>query len=228
MPQSVSKNPRKLIKCIYFYKTAKNSPEIHFALLTSDGSYGEFQFQTFCQRFGISLIRKFKDLFQNFKLDKNSDIAFSEEFLDGDPIRMYFDLIRDHLFFRISTLKLKKIVRGIAHRHPRSVMSEEEIKSKKRGTFDPGKIGVERFTRLWKYLAHKNRGIQCPWITKEVDWWLKNKSESLAKQHIQMRLAIYYMALKNDFYDIEAMMDARCLKARQDREELPTKVLSKL
>jgi hypothetical protein len=72
---------------------------------------------------------------------------------------MYFELIRDHLFFRISTLKLRKVVRGIVHRHPRSVMTQEEIECKKRGTFEPGKIGAERFNKLWKYLAHKKHGI---------------------------------------------------------------------
>jgi hypothetical protein len=213
---------------MYFYKTAPNSPEIHFAILTADGGYAEFSFQTFCRRFGVSLIRRFKDFFQNFRLDQNSDITFSEEFVIGDAVRMYFDLIRDHVFFRISTLKLRKIVRGIVHRHPRSVMTKEEIEYKKRGTLEPGKIGAERFNKLWKYLAYKKRGIQCPWITKEVDWWLKNKSESLAKKHMQMRLAVYYMALKNDFYDIESMLDARCLKARKDREESPTNVLFRL
>lgn len=213
---------------MYFYKTASSSPEVNFAILTFDGGYAEFQFQTFAQRFGVSLIRRLKELFQNFRLDRNSDIAFSEEFTEGDAVRMYFDLIRDHLFFRISTLKLRKVVRGIVHRHPRSVMTQEEIEAKKRGTLEPGKIGAERFNKLWKYLAYKKRGIKCPWITKEVDWWLKNKSESLARKHMQMRLAVYYMALKNDFYDIEAMMDARCLKARKDREESPTNVLSRL
>ena len=63
MPQSVSKNPRKLIKCMYFYKTASSSPEVHFAILTSDGGYAEFSFETFAQRFGVSLIRRLKDLF---------------------------------------------------------------------------------------------------------------------------------------------------------------------
>ena len=213
---------------MYFYKTASSSPEVHFAILTSDGGYAEFSFQTFAQRFGVSLIRRLKDLFQNFRLDNNSDIAFSEEFVEGDAVRMYFELIRDHLFFRISTLKLRKVVRGIVHRHPRSVMTKEEIEAKKRGTLEPGKIGADRFNKLLKYLAHKKCGIKCPWITKEVDWWLKNKSESLARKHMQMRLAVYYMALKNDFYDIEAMMDARCLKARRDREESPTNVLSRL
>ena len=213
---------------MYFYKTASSSPEVHFAILTSDGGYAEFSFQTFAQRFGVSLIRRLKDLFQNFRLDNNSDIAFSEEFVEGDAVRMYFELIRDHLFFRISTLKLRKVVRGIVHRHPRSVMTKEEIEAKKRGTLEPGKIGADRFNKLWKYLAHKKCGIKGPWITKEVDWWLKNNSECLARKHMQMRLAVYYMALKNDFYDIEAMMDARCLKARRDREESPTNVLSRL
>lgn len=63
MSASVSKNPRKLIKCIYFYKPAKDSSDIDFAILTSDGGYAEFSFQSFAPRFGITLIRRFKDLF---------------------------------------------------------------------------------------------------------------------------------------------------------------------
>lgn len=141
---------------------------------------------------------------------------------------MYFELIRDHLFFRINTLKLKKAVRGIARRHPRSVMSEEELKQRKRGTAEPGKVGAEKLNKIWKYLAYRKRGIQCPWITKEVDWWLKNKSEALAWKHKQLRIVVYYLALKNDYGDVQATLDAKCLETRRSREEASTAVLSKL
>lgn len=55
--------------------------------------------------------------------------------------------------FRVSTLKLKKVIRGIVWRHPRSAMSKREIELKKRGTHDPHRIGVERFNKVWSYLV---------------------------------------------------------------------------
>lgn len=97
MSQSVSKNPRKTIRCIYFYKRSKNSPRIMFAILTDDYRYAEFSFNTFCGKFGVTLIRRFKDFFRNFKLNCDTDVVFSENFARGDSIRMYFDLIRDHI-----------------------------------------------------------------------------------------------------------------------------------
>jgi len=44
-----------------------------------------------------------------------------------------------------------------------------------------------------------------------------------------MRLAMYYLALKNDMYGFEAMRDKRRLKIKEDRErQCPKVVLSEL
>jgi len=230
MSQALSKRPRTLIKCMYFYKQSKNSPHIFFAILTSDGKYAEFSFNNYSPRLGTAILAKMKKLFMQFRLDVNTDIAFSEEFERKDSIRHYFELIRDHLQYRMSVLKLKKVIRYIAWKHPRSAMMKCEIERKKRGTLDPGRIGVERFNKVWKYLVSKTQGIQCPWITRDVDFWLQNKSASLAKKYRQMRLAMYYMALKNDYYGIEAMRDKRRWRVYKHREEQrnSTEVLSRL
>ena len=171
MPQSPTRRPKKLLKCIYFYKQSPNSPKIHFATLSSDGVYAEYHLVNYSEGFSPSIIHKMRDLFLQFELDIDTDVAFSEEFSRYDPIRFYFEIIRDHMKFRISTLKLKKVVRGIARRHPHSVMTKREIEYHKRGTKDPGKIGVERLNKVWKYLVDKrNFGIKCPWISKDIDY----------------------------------------------------------
>lgn len=228
MPSSVSKRERKLIKCIYFYKQSPNSHHVHFCILTADGKYAEFKFITYCERFGTSIIRKLKKLFLQFRLDVNTDVAFSEEFKRTDGLREYFSLVRDHVQFRASTLILKKIVRFIAWRHPRSVMMKWEIESHKRHALSHKNIGVERFNKIWKYLIEKKSGITCPWITKDVDYWIQSKTASDARKCRQMRLAMYYMALKNDYYGIEAMRDKRRWKVYKQRAEHPTAVLSSL
>lgn len=228
MSSSVSKRERKLIKCIYFYKQSPNSHHIQFAILTDDGKYAEFKFTTYCERFGTSIIRKLKKLFLQFRLDVNTDVAFSEEFKRTDGLREYFSLVRDHVQFRASTLLLKKIVRFIAWKHPRSVMMKHEIAAHKRQAKNHKSVGVERFNKIWKYLIEKKSGITCPWISKEVDYWLQTKSASDARKNKQMRLAMYYMALKNDFYGIEAMRDKRRQKVYRQRANDSTVVLFKL
>lgn len=72
----------------------------------------------------------------------------------------------------MSTLDLRKAIRGVARRHPRSVMTKREIEYHKRGTKDPGKVGEGHLNKVWKYLVDRNHGVRCPWITREVDYWI--------------------------------------------------------
>lgn len=212
MPQTVSKRLRKLIKCIYFYKQTSDSPVVWFSVMTDDGKYAEFSFRTYCEKLGPTVIRKLRSFFQTFELDNNTDVTFSEEFSKYDGLRYYFELIRDHVKFRISTLDLRRVVRGIVRKHPRSVMTKREIAAKRRGSRNPDKVDEKKLKRVWKYLVGKKTGIKCPWISREADNWLANKTFILAKKYMQMRLAMYYMALKNDFYGIEAMRDLNRMK----------------
>lgn len=224
MSSSVSKRPRKLIKCMYFYKKSDSSPNIYFAILTEDGNYSEFYFKNMCEGFGPSLIKKLRRFFGGFSLDKNTDVAFSEEFASNDSVHFYFALIRDHVKFRLSHIALKKIIRGIAHKHPRSVMQQIEIARHKRGTVNPKKIGVERFNKVWQYLVEKEKGIQCPWISKEADTWLSNKSKTIARKHKQMRLAIYYLVAKNDMYGSDEIREKMYQQNKARRERMFPKV----
>ena len=54
------------MKCIYFYKQSLNSPKIHFAALSSDGKYGEYNFVNYSEGFSPSIISKMRDLFLQF------------------------------------------------------------------------------------------------------------------------------------------------------------------
>lgn len=162
-------------------------------------------------------------------MNTDTDVVFSEQFKRGDPILMYFNLIRDHLRYRMNILNLKKVVRGIARRHPRSVMTKREIEYHKRGTKNPGKVGLERLNKVWKYMVDKQHGIKCPWITKEVDYWLQNKYPAEARRQMQLRLVMYYLALKNDFWNVEGVRDSIYAENVKKKEAEDSKlILSRL
>lgn len=123
----MAKCDRKLIKCMYFCKSDCKSPYIYIAVLTFDGKYAEFNLVDAAKKFGMTLVVKLRAFFMSFRIDNNTDIAFSEEFNADDNIVQYFNILRVHIGFRMSFLKLKKAIRGIANKHPYSVMTKREI-----------------------------------------------------------------------------------------------------
>ena len=82
----MAKCDRKLIKCMYFCKSDRKSPYIYIAVLTFDGKYAEFNLVDAAKNFGMTLVVKLRAYFTSFRIDNNTDIAFSEEFNADDNI----------------------------------------------------------------------------------------------------------------------------------------------
>ena len=71
---------------MYFCKSDTGSPYIYIAILTFDGKYAEFNLVDAAKKFSMTLVVKMRAFFTSFRIDNNTDIAFSEEFNASDNL----------------------------------------------------------------------------------------------------------------------------------------------
>ena len=121
-----------------------------------------------------------------FQLTDKTDIMLSNVISIYEPVAYYFKILQEQIHFNMRFVDPLQIPRRIATYHT-SYLGHKELQ----------KISKADIERLWeKVLENKD----CPWITSEVDRSLKMSYQAYKYRHQFLRLAVYYMLIKQHFY----------------------------
>lgn len=164
---------------MFAYKHAKRRDVIDLAILTSNNDYIEYTLE-FRQKFLTPTVsRRIRSLFADYIIDKNSDIMVNDRLTEHHPLYQYFMILHQHIQFKLGALTLDRIVGRISYYYMKKTYSKRFFK------------------RVWKLIIERG---QCPWITESVNYILQNKGVSMAYRIKTIRMAMFYIVVKNHLY----------------------------
>lgn len=113
------------------------------------------------------------------------------EFVDKSHLfYVYLLLIKQHLKFRLSTLHAQKMLKRCYYFF---------YKKTPKNSIGP--------MTIWNLTIKRKR---CPWITQEVEYAIQNKGLDYAMQLRMIRLAMFYIVIKNKLYfDVKSSIERR-------------------
>ena len=125
--------------------------------------------------------KRIRSLFEPYLIDKHTDVAVNELLDECHPLYVYFMLLRQHIGFKCQVISKDRITSRIYWRYT----SKAATKSK--------------FNKAWKLVIEHG---ECPWITQQVEYALQNKGPTEASRVRQVRMAMFYLVVKNYLYRI--------------------------
>ena len=175
------------IKYMYVLQRSARRKTIDISMLTASGDYIEYtlDFKKDCITQYTAM--RFKSLFSALQLTEESDVMFNELLSESHPMRQYLSLVRQHVQFKFSSVKLKTAVKRVQD-------------------FYLHRICKPQLMRAWMLAIEKNR---CSWITQDIEWRLQNCSAAIARRIRQLRLMLLYMDIKNYLYAIVSKSKAK-------------------
>lgn len=156
-------------------------------ILDDKYNYYEHEIQILCSSITPTLKKSLDKLFNNYLVDKNTEINFLKGIEKIEPIYMYFSIINQHVFANIRICDPDVIPRRICAYHP-SYIKHNKFKSLKKSACK----------KLWEKLLKYDK---CPWINSEVDAKLKNQSDDAAARNRFLRISLYYLVIKRFLVD---------------------------
>ena len=168
------------LKYVYISKNAIKRDVLDIAVLTENNDYIEYTLAFKQQYLTMYVSRRIRSLFTDYLIDSNTDIAVNDKLKEYHPMYQYLMILHQHINFKLTAITLDKIVSRIHYHYT-------------------GKSGTRyQFNKVWQLIVKKE---QCPWITINVDLALQNKSPKNAKRIKIVRMAIFYLIVKNHLYD---------------------------
>ena len=164
---------------LIFKRAAKRKNVIDIAILLDSNQYVEYS-MTFKQNvLTYWVIKRITSLFSSFLIDKRTDIAVNDLIDVKHPMHIFISLLHANIGFKFKTVTLDKMISRIHY------------------YFKQKSASKRKFSVVWKMILEKQI---CPWITKQVDYALQNKSPKIEHIMKTMRLGMFYMVIKNYLY----------------------------
>ena len=132
--------------------------------------------------------RRIKSLFSDYFIDSSTDIMLNEFIDSKHPFRIYLDMLRSHISFKLRTVTLSQMI-GRIHYYLTGRSSSKR-----------------KFSVVWRKILEREA---CPWITKPVDYALQNKAPTMQHVAKMMRLGMFYMVVKNYLYNRKQRSDMK-------------------
>ena len=177
---------KKSIKCLFISKLREGNSLYDFGLITDNFEFYSCEIQTRSPAITTHLWIKLRQTFKPFQITAKTDVMLSNVISVYEPISYYFKILQEQLHFSMRFVDPLQIPRRIATYHT-SYLGHKKLQ----------KISKSDIERLWIKVLENN---DCPWITTDVDRTLR-MSYSAYKYRLQfLRLAVYYMLIKQHFY----------------------------
>ena len=164
------------IKFLYVFRPQRRMQGLEISMLTDDNSYFEYNLELRSTKLTKYVGRRIRSLFQPFLLDSKTDVIVNPLLDESHLFYQYLMFVRQHVGFRLSTATTDRIVSRVHYFFKRK----------------PAKAC--QFKKVWNETIESEA---CPWITKNVEFQLQNKSETLAQRTRRTRLAMFYLVVKN-------------------------------
>ena len=164
---------------LIFKRKTQRKNVVDIAILLDNNQYVEYSITFKQNALTFWVARRIIDLFSYYIIDKRTDIAINDLIDIKHPIHIFISMLHANINFNFRTTSLDKIV-GRIHYY-----------------FNQKSATKKKFTAMWKMTLEKQI---CPWITKEVDYALQNKTPKIQHSMKIMRLGMFYMVIKNYLY----------------------------
>lgn len=172
------------IQHMFISALSKKTCTYDIGLLDDNFNYSSFSFTLIVDAITPNIAKRLNRLFNKYDFDKATHITFLNYIDVEDTIYMYFNIRNQAAKSTIMSVDLNRIPRRIATYHKSFF-----------GMFKkPSGITKNFIERLWTKLVETEK---CPWINAEVNLKLSNMSISTRRREIILRLAMYYMLIKN-------------------------------
>ena len=198
----MSQMSKKHIKCLFIAKLREGSSLYDLGLITDDFKFYSCEIQTRHDSITTNLWLKLRHSFQPFQISSQTDIMLSKTISVYEPIAYYFKILQEQIHFNMRTVDHLQIPRRIVTYHP-SYLNHKKLQSISRPDID----------RLWKKILENN---DCPWITSIIDRTIEMSYKTYKYRHQFLRLALYYMLIKQHFY--KKLKNSKGYKQKHDKE----------
>lgn len=164
---------------LLFKRPSKRKNVIDIAILLDNNQYVEYSLAFKQSALTYWVVKRLKGLFNDYLIDRKTDIMFNDTVNEKHPMKVYIDLLRPYAKFKLRTVTLDQIVGRVNY------------------YFTQKSASKRKFNVVWKATIEKE---VCPWITKQVDYALQNKTAVLGYAMKILRLGMFYMVVKNYLY----------------------------
>ena len=123
--------------------------------------------------------KRITSIFSSYIIDKRTNVAVNDLIDVKHPVHVFISLLHANIDFNFKTVTLDKMISRIHY------------------YFKQKSASKRKFSVMWKMILEKQ---VCPWITKQVDYALQNKTPNIERIMKTMRLGMFYMVIKNYLY----------------------------
>ena len=184
--KKIKPEEKKHIRCLFIYKPKFTKNKYELGMLTDNYEFYHCQIYTKYVDITTDLWLKMRRAYLPFKFSKTTDVMFTNNISVYEPIMFYHKILQEQIFFNMRAVDELNIPKRIEAFHPRYI---KHVKDKG--------ITMGDVPKLWKKLVEKK---MCPWINEEIDNWIKDEG-SVYRMRVQfIRLALYYMLVKQHLY----------------------------
>lgn len=176
---------------MFAFRHSLKHGNVDIAILTDSNQYIEYSLEFRVAYLSQYSAKRIRSLFEPYLIDKNTDVAVNELMDDSHPLYLYFMLIRQHIGFRLQTIDKARITSRINYHYKRVGLSSP------------------KFSYIWQLIIDKKH---CPWITQHVEYALQNKGPAQANRIRFLRIAMFYLVVKNYLY--------RSVKKSKDKDNV--------
>ena len=164
---------------LVFKRQSKRKNVVDLSILLDNNQYIEYSLTFKQSLLTFWVAKRLKSLFIDYFIDNKTDIMLNKTVDEKHPMRVYLDLLRPHIGFKLRTVSFNQIVSRVHY----YFYGKGSSKSK--------------FSKVWSTAIKRE---VCPWITQQVDYALQNKTPVIQHAMKVMRLAMFYMVVKNYMY----------------------------
>lgn len=177
---------KRKIKCLFINRLNGTTSNYDIGLLTEDYVYFQTSLRFIGKDLTSNFFNKISKIFRSFLFTIDSDVMFSSNISKWEPLLLYIRMLREQIGFNTRQVDLIQIPKRIQQYH------QTYIKHRK-----AEQIKISDIPKLWKKIVELEK---CPWINKDVDTVLQNSYSSYRLRHITIRMAVYYMLIKQHLY----------------------------
>lgn len=169
-------------------KATDRTSILDISMILDDLQYVEFDFSFNLPVITQTLAGRMRSLFADYYIDSTSQIIVSPRIATPkNPFYLYLMFIHQHIGFNLKKVNEDNIVRRISTYHKTYVKAKS-------------KINKWHFNALWNKLIATER---CPWISKQIEYFLQTKPLAYAKRKRHCRMALYYMVIREYLMNIK-------------------------
>lgn len=196
------------IRYLYIHRDKEDMYAVTLAMLMETGQYMETKM--FFKK-GRSManynFEQITSLFARLRLTKDSYIYFSEGFRADHPLAMAVSLVKQHIPFKTLHINEDRIVTRIAAYHNTIFKGAKASEIQKKG---------KTIHKIWMFLLRRKHA---PWINEVYDQEIRKLHPSEEHKKKVIRLAIYYMFIKNRLMIINLRSKSKRIARIKQQEE---------